>query len=495
MDEEVEGLEMPIVGREHADIVLSTFLDATDGNSNARVRQAAKVLDVHPSTFRRWIQAGKVPTGERAGFSAEKRDIEAFYEMHGSAAAAWRIRVRECNGDFVSYETFNRALRRHLSPEQQTVAREGPKGAGKHRIYWTVKYEKKTELLCIDAKQWDILVRPRNSRHKPQYPWVVTAYWAASRAIGGYSISFHKSTQHNVLEAIFQAIVGSPDRGPFQGIPEAIRCDNGSEITSKHVAYACAVLQALPLVSKRRTPHLNGALERTHSTYDQEFQIGLPHNRLGPKAEDGTPLGPRDLYLTFDELVRRYHDYVIYFNTKRKQKPLGKITPAEWWSRHPCPIRLIDRAHARRLLQLHKRAKVQKDGVHMGGLIYYGPAIAGMGGRIVDIYFGEDRRQVEIYYENEWLGTVKAKNLATAEEVLEVAELEDQEAELWKKELAKNKRRQRAELTSLQGPDASEDRTAVPSDQVQRRLKELRTRKGMSNDAAARLLGLDDDLG
>lgn len=410
------------LGPDFADVVFASLLRLRDENgrlTNQQVRSAAELLGKGESTLWAWLAAGEIPKNERPHYVASDRDVDALFDMDGSVAAAHRLRHREVGEQFPSYDTYLRALKARLDPADFAEAKGGPRGAEKFKLRIPVSYPTRDAVLHVDAMQFDVPTIAKGW-HKARYPWVVSAFWGGVRGVGGYSVTFLHPTQDDVLEAIYRAVV-KDSNSPFFGIPDAVKNDNGSEETANAVQLAEVMLGADAIVNAPYQPHLNGVLERWHRTLKQEFEIGKPHNRNGPKKRDGkTTEWPPGYYIDHDDFVDCFDDYIYNYNWVREHSSLG-TTPAKAWEQQPGSGREIDASLARRFLSQSKVVKVGDFGIKLNGALYWDPEL--IVGSEVEAHFGNDRRSIEVYDHDEWLLTAKISDAATVDDLSRLLEV------------------------------------------------------------------------
>ena len=82
---------------------------------------------------------------------------------------------------------------------------------------------------------------PPTPARKPCKPWATLFVDGFSRVMMGWALSL-VPTSAVVLAALRQGIVVDPDRGPFGGLPERLRPDNGLEFAAKAIERSCAAL-------------------------------------------------------------------------------------------------------------------------------------------------------------------------------------------------------------------------------------------------------------
>jgi putative transposase len=119
-------------------------------------------------------------------------------------------------------------------------------------------------------------------------------------------LDVHRSATAHTAAAFLDVII---ERMPFE--VRAIQVDGGSEFKAEFEA-ACKAKGILLFVLPPRSPKLNGRVERSNRTHDEEFyQVIAP---------------PDDLAHLRPQLLQQEQRY----NTYRPHQALGNLTPLEW---------------------------------------------------------------------------------------------------------------------------------------------------------------------
>ncbi len=102
---------------------------------------------------------------------------------------------------------------------------------------------------------------------------------------------------------------------------------------------------------RRRSPWLNGKIERWHQTMTRELIRRLPHWTDGPKREDGTLDVPADVApLPIEVFIALLLEWVAAYNFEREHTALGGRTPAQAWEEDRTPLRAASEHDLRRYL-------------------------------------------------------------------------------------------------------------------------------------------------
>jgi len=224
-----------------------------------------------------------------------------------------------------------------------------------------------------------------------------------SRLIMGWAISMYPSSA-TVLAALRSAITIDPECGPFGGVPEALRWDNGLEFAAEALQTAGAVLGCKVAKMPAYTPHLRGKIERSHRTIQDSFVAGLPFHTDGPAAADGRLYGPAGDPMSLALFVDHFAEWVRSYNAERPHEGLAGMTPLEKWCGDATPVRTVPPEQLRWLLLAGQRRRILKDGIHFQGLMFIAPELNGRVGQDVEVrYMPHDLRTVEVFQGDAWL--------------------------------------------------------------------------------------------
>jgi hypothetical protein len=196
-----------------------------------------------------------------------------------------------------------------------------------------------------------------------------------------------------VLAGLRMGLVIDPERGPFGGVPQALRPDRGLEFAAEALATATAVLGIRLLPAPAYSPHLKGKVERLGRSIAQDLLCMLPFYTDGPRDAAGRLYGPADGPLTLARFAAEFRDWVAHYNLERPHGALGAHTPLDRWQADATPLRSIPDEELRFLLLAGQTRTIGKDGIHFGGLTFVTPELNGRVGqavlvRFIDSHFG-----------------------------------------------------------------------------------------------------------
>jgi putative transposase len=475
-------------------------LRAVGGLSSVEVRRTAAGLDVDERTVWRWLADGPREPARR-GYQLGEREIAAFYAWRGNVAAARRALVRAGVTDLPSLATLQRAFAAQLTPGQRAAAVDGVEGRRRHEVYLRWAPDRRNALWEADHVELPVLVlAPRAQR--PVKPWTTLFVEAFSRLIMGWAVSLRPHSGV-VLAAMRAGIVVDPARGPFGGLPEAVRPDNGLEFAAAAIRRSCAALG----IEHRPTPayqgHSKGKVERVNRTLEQEFLSGLPFYTHGPRGADGALFGPDADPMGLGLFVDRFAEWVTAYNTTRVHSELG-TTPLARWGEDATPLRTVDPTELRWMLMADAERTINKDGVHFEGVRFLAPELNGRVGELVQVrYTPHDLRQIEVFRGDEWLATAYPQDTLDDEQREAVlARRRADAAELGRRQ-RRASRRARAQLAPITEPGPVEDTTVVTAEDARtERAQRARGRRGdegpdyaaMARLARTDLLGLKSDF-
>jgi putative transposase len=203
-----------------------------------------------------------------------------------------------------------------------------------------------------------------------------------------------------VLAALGEAIRERPELTPAHGKPWIIRFDNGLEFLAGAIRSAALDLAFSPVPLRRRSPWLNGKIERWHRTMTDELIRRLPHWTDGPKREDGTLDLPHDTPpLPIEVFIELLLAWVAHYNFERPHSALDGRTPAEAWEQDATPLREASEQDLRRyLLECAGTRVVEVRGVKFENHWYTSEALQQHVARPVELRrMPHDARWVEIY--------------------------------------------------------------------------------------------------
>ncbi|MCA1835219.1 MAG: hypothetical protein LC721_02300 [Actinobacteria bacterium] len=165
--------------------------------------------------------------------------------------------------------------------------------------------------------------------------------------ITGWALSLVPNAA-TVLAAVRRGIVVDPARGPFGGLPEVLRPDNGLEFAAAALRRSAAALGIELVPAPAYQGYSKGKVERANLTMDQEFLSGLPLFTQGPRAADGRLSGPDAEPMSLGLFCDRFAEWVAAYNTIRVHSELGE-TPLQRWNADATPLRTVPEEQLRRI--------------------------------------------------------------------------------------------------------------------------------------------------
>lgn len=424
------------------------------------VRRVARELDVGARSVWRWVAEFTEPdAGPRADrYELTEADLDGFARWQGNVAAVHRELHADRPGG-LSVRRLQRAFAAQLSPGQRAGLVEGAEGRRRYEVYLRWDPPGRNAMWEGDHVELPVLVlAPRAQR--PIKPWATLFLDGFSRLIMGWAISRRPSSAE-VLAALRGGIVVDAPRKPFGGVPAVLRTDHGLEFTATALRRSCAALGIEPVPAPPYTPHLKGKVERLNRTLVQEFLSGLPFATDGPRAVDGTLLGPDADPMSLGLFVDRFAEWVADYNTARVHSALG-CTPLQRWNQDATPLREIASEQLRWMLLADTERTINRDGVHFDGVRFMAPELNGLVGEPVQVrYMPHDLRSIEIFRGDRWLATAYPQDTLTDEQKHAVLERRRADAAELGRRHRRASRRARAQLAPITEPGPIEDTTVV----------------------------------
>jgi putative transposase len=365
------------------------------------LRQAKEELGRSRACLYRWVKDG-VPTRERPGFRLEIEHKVAVFDERG-VGAAWQA-LRSEGATVPSRSTWYRAAGRDLSELEHRYARGGLPGARTAQLRLERREGSRGDALIADHKLIDLLVCIPGTG-KPVRPWVTSFMEPSTRAIAGLAVSLrpHRGV---VLAALGEAIRERPELTPVHGKPWIVRFDNGLEFLAKAIRSAAMDLGFTPVPLRRRSPWLNGKIERWHQTMTRELIARLPYWTDGPKREDGSlDLPTNTAPLPIEVFIELLLEWVADYNFERAHTALEGRTPAQAWEHDLTPLRNASEEDLRRyLLECPGSRVVEARGVKFKNRWYTSEHLQEYQARRVELRrMPHDLRRLELYHDGMWI--------------------------------------------------------------------------------------------
>ena len=446
------------------------------------VREAARAAGVSERTVWRWLRDGTYAPRPRGAYRLSDEARELFFVLRGNVAAVHR----ELTGRATrapSPRTLERAIARELSPGLRAYAAHGAGGWRERVVYLRHEAPHRAAAYEADHKELAIeVLAPRAVR--PRRPWATVFVDQYSRLIVGWALSL-RPTAAEVLAALRMAVAADPERG-FGGVPTVLRWDGGLEFAAGAIGEAATALGCLAARTDAYSPWQKGKIERLNRTLEQELISTLPRWTNGPRAADGTLLGPRPM--TLERFVGVFADWVEHYNRERRHRALGGMTPLARWQSDPTPVTTKPPEQLRWMLLAGEPRRVLKDGIHFAGLVYFADALCGLVGASVEVRaMPHDRRTIEIYRDGGWLATARPQATLTGADRERALEHRRAQAQAAAREARRRERRARVRLAPITGRGPLEETTVVSAGGP-----EPRARQSAEPTAELRLLGLRD---
>jgi putative transposase len=367
------------------------------------LRQASAELGRSRACLYRWAKDG-VPAGTRESFRLADAHKAVVFEEHG-VGGAWEALTKQ-GEELPSRATWYRAASRDLSALELRYAKGGLPNARRAQLRLERREGRRGEALIADHKQADVLVSLPGT-HKPAKPWITSFMEPSTRAIAGLAVSVrpHRGV---VLAALGEAIRERPEFTPAHGKPWIVRFDNGLEFLAKTIRSAALDLGFTPVPLRRRSPWLNGKIERWHQTMTNELIRRLPHWTDWPKRENGSLDIPGDIQpVAIEVFIALLLEWIAEYNFDRPHASLQGRTPAQAWQDDPTPLRAASEHDLRRyLLECPGTRVVEARGVKFSNRWYTSDQlqVQDVVGRRVELrLMPHDNRWLEIYHHGEWI--------------------------------------------------------------------------------------------
>jgi len=435
--------------------------------SVALVEQVAHRHGVGVSTVWRWLRSGVPGPRPVRGYRLSDEAMTQYFVHCGSVAATHRALVRSGH-EVPDLRTLQRAFKRELTPAERAYAREGEEGRRRYTLHRRVEATHRNEIWEADHSELPVkVVLPRGS--KPQKVWLTIYLDAFSRAVMGWAISAYPS-QSEVLAALEASILENPERGPFAGVPGALRWDNGLDWVADSVSQAATRLGCLVSGTDAYAPHQKGKVERFFRSLQTHRLRGLPGYTEGPKRADGRLFGSSKALLTMDTLIGEVEDFINDYNLERPHKGLDGETPLQRWEADATPLRVPSRESLRWMLLPREARKVHKDGVHFNRLIYFAAELNGLVGETIEVRFmPHDQREIEIWSDGEFVALAKPQNALSAEEVERFQQQKAEDAKRMNRLRRVASRRARSRMAPRRGTgDPAQEVVRVDRDEARR---------------------------
>lgn len=457
----------------------------------ALVHHIAELLGKDERTVRRWCEKPK--PRKRKRYQLTDRDRELYYQLHGNVLAVWRERTKE-DTLAPSRATLQRAFAEQMSRAERAYAVQGEDGWRAHKLHLRSEPERRNAVWEADHKQLSIEVIPPNGT-KPVKPWVTIFLDGHTRAVMGYAMNLTQ-TAADVIAAFRAGICEDAERGPFCGIPETLRWDNGREFLAESVTEVAVAVGCLPQPAPPFSPHLKGKIERFNRTLEQSLLSGLPGYVHGARKADGSLYGG-DERISFEHFVELFEAFIRSYNLERAHKGLDGRTPEQAWRSDSSPIRTIPAEKLRWMLLPSAMRKVAKDGIHFARQMFVCAELTSLVGEEVEIrYMPHDTRSVDVYRNGEFVATAYPQAQLSASDRARLIAQRDRDRQKAAAQRRRATRKTKVRLAPTTNPAEAQVVTTIDAQEL-RREGMLRTDRDLSREASLEMLeitGLNQPL-
>jgi len=348
-----------------------------------------KVVSEHPEEKRKTPRARRVKEWYRA-YVAAGRDIRALVDAHFKRGrrdprhSSWvceeaekainEVYAQETRGSIA--ETRRRAITRicaRAEREGLTVPDLGQRGdvIGKNFIRKLIAKREQFDLLAkrfgraeaerkmarvgvgpqaeyplgeveVDHTSLDVMVIDPKTRQTLGRPWLTVLLDRYSRAILGFSLSFHPPSWPSVMEAlrisvmpkteILSELGGITSSWDCFGTPDTLFCDNGKEFHSTSMQATEAALGMKIIYLPRRKPWLKGKVERWFSTLEEQVVHRVPGTTFSNVIERGVYASEKLAVMTIDQLKWVVTKWTVDIYQQDIHSATGE-SPADRWRR------------------------------------------------------------------------------------------------------------------------------------------------------------------
>jgi len=174
-----------------------------------------------------------------------------------------------------TYQSVYRVVK-YLDPALLTLAHEGTKA---YRTTFDLLYHRKAEgpndIWQADHTLLDLWVQQDSG--PPARLWLTVIMDDYSRAIAGFTVSFHAPSAIQTALVLRQAIWRKPlPQWHICGLPTTFYTDHGSDFTSHHLEQVSVDLKIALVFSEAGMPRGRGRIERFFRTINQMLLCSLP---------------------------------------------------------------------------------------------------------------------------------------------------------------------------------------------------------------------------
>ncbi|MFF0746393.1 Mu transposase C-terminal domain-containing protein [Streptomyces sp. NPDC004111] len=405
--------------------------------TSGHLKTVANSYGVRRRTVTRWVENARAHQGTytpspRPAFTLDATMRDALARWCGNIAGAHRELTAE-QGLTVSYNTFNRAVTREMSPGFLAGLRGGERDRRKFDVFNERERGHRNAAWEGDHTQANVWV---NVAGQPRKPWITWFVDCATNCICGLAITPQTPARDSILACLRDALLRDAHHGPFGGQPTLVRIDGGKDFLSQTVAAALGVFGVRRVHLPPYSPELKGTVEVLNNAIKTMAFPCLPGYVRAPRSSMRKPSPPTttDNLLTFEDFVSHVRNWVHFWNYEHRIRALGNRTPAEAWREDLTPIYDIpsDVLHTYTLELAGKLFTINGSGVQWGNRRYVATWMSGRRGAKVRLrHMPHHYHQVHLYeaVTGAYLGPADLQNGATLEQKRAIVHSRRQAAE------------------------------------------------------------------
>ena len=404
------------------------FLNSGLNNKKEALKEYLKTNKIYNKkisvqTFFRWQKAyreegleGLIPrwsereSGRKADFSedAKKYAYSLFFqESKPSARSVYtllEIESEKRGWELPSYRTFLNFLK--AFPEDVWIkTREGKKAYYDKFLPYIERNSEELspmEIIVGDHHQIDVAVIDK--RGKVFFPWLTAWMDQRSKKIVGYYVS-RQPNSSTILYSLKNVIED-------YGVPKRVYVDNGKDYRSKTfmgkqkrfkveinseaegIFYLLGITPIFAIPYNARAKNIERFF-KTFTLYFSKFQKGYRGSNVKERPEKvAKEIKDRDL-MSFDEFKKRIDDFIVFYNTKLKNKGLNATPDEVFYNNEYTKVGITQEVKRLLFMKISGFRKVSRNGIWIFDNWYRDE-------RLLD-YFG---KKVVVRYDPEDLGKV-----------------------------------------------------------------------------------------
>lgn len=384
--------------------------------SESLVERYAKRMQTTARTVRRWVTAGKVPSGERRGVSpADERLRELLIANVGNAAAAADVLKVE-RGRGYSRRNIQRVVNELMPADERAELRGGARARKNAQLSFRIEIEHPNEVWFVDHKESSVWVT-HPVLGEPVKAWLSSVVDGRSRALVACIGTPGRPTKHDVKVLLFRAI-SQTDKWPVGGVPLSIVWDNDATFSSDDVSDILSELNLPADPIDAYAPTQNGRAEAFNHTLDlrfSRFQLSYAH---GAAQRNGELYSGTNHALAWNVFLHKLDETTSWYRHEHEHSAIGGRHTEQEWLDLTADMGLPHYGPGALVWMLPERheATVRKGGIFAFSNRYFSEDLILLPQRRVELaYSSWDTRTVEVLHNGRWQCTAKAAPPSEAE--------------------------------------------------------------------------------